>query len=65
MTAVHRASCREWVETAIRAACEEGVDGLRPGGYETGRRMTHLAAPVVSLVWGAVSAVMSRGWHAS
>jgi hypothetical protein len=47
------------LETAIAAACDEGVDDLWTWGYEACGYMTHLATPGSPLVWDAVSAALT------
>jgi N-acetylmuramic acid 6-phosphate etherase len=47
------------LEAAVAAAREEGVDDLWTWGYEACRHMTSLATPDGSLVWDAVSGVLT------
>jgi len=47
------------LEAAVAAAREEGVDDVWTWGYEACGHMTHLATPDASLVWDAVSAVLT------
>jgi hypothetical protein len=48
------------LESAVAAACEEGVDDLWTWGYEACGHMTSLATADAPLVWEAVSAALTR-----